>query len=149
MIRRTDWMNVTIENVDFQDLGDLRFRNGQAKSGATTCTMLPFDTQPAYGEYLAEEPANSPATEDALIVIECGAAPATQALIPVQLSHDGKARHATGHIEADPPTSPANRMLFRSYKIVDGAIRAVVQRTDGDTETRRYLFAGGTRWEEA
>ena len=42
----------------------MRFRNGKASSGAVNCTMLPGGARPAYAEFLTEEPANSPVTED-------------------------------------------------------------------------------------
>jgi len=144
-IRRTDWPNVNLMGLDLMDLGDTRFRDGTASSGANHCTMLPGGARPAYAQFLTEEPANSPATEDALILIECGSDGMQQALVPVQLGHD-QARNALGTIEADTPTGPDTRMTFISYTIEQGTIVTTVRKPDGTKETRRYRFDGGTRW---
>src|SRR5690348_15688998 len=55
VIRATDWANVTLENVVFLDLGDLKFRGGEASSGANNCTMLPAGARAVYAEFLTEE----------------------------------------------------------------------------------------------
>ncbi|MFC8616943.1 hypothetical protein ACFT9M_11060 [Micromonospora purpureochromogenes] len=145
-IRRTDWANVTLANLDYLGLGDLRFRNGKASSGANNCTMLPDGARPAYAEFLTEEPANSPVTEDALILIECGSDGLDQALIPVKLGFDQKTRETVGFIQADPPTGPNNRMTFMSYAVERQVIVTTVRKADGGKETRRYRFDGGNTW---
>ncbi len=146
-IRGTDWANVTLVNLGFMDLGDTRFRDGKASSGAVNCTMLPGGAQPVYAEYLAEEPANSPITEDALILIECGSDGMDQAVIPVKLGYDQKARLPIGFIPADPSTGPNNRMTFTSYSIENGVIVTTVRKANGSNETRRYRFDGSMSWE--
>ncbi|MET0493287.1 MAG: hypothetical protein ABW000_09185 [Actinoplanes sp.] len=147
VIRKTDWANVTLANLGFMGLGDTTFRNGKASSGANNCTMLPGGARPAYAEYLTEEPANSPVSEDALILIECGSDGMDQALVPVQLGFDGKTREAIGFIRADQPTGPDNRMTFTSYAVEGRVIVTTVKKTDGSTETRRYRSGGGNTWE--
>jgi hypothetical protein len=147
VIRKTDWANVTLGNLGFMDFGDTTFRNGKASSGANNCTMLPGGAKPAYAEYLTEEPANSPVTEDALILIECGSDGMDQALVPVKLGFDLKTREALGFIRADRPTGPSNRMTFTSYTVEGHVIVTTVKKTDGSTETRRYRFGGGDTWE--
>ena len=146
-IRTTDWANVTLNNLGFLSLGDTEFRDGRASSGANTCTMLPGGARPAYAEYLTEEPASAPVTEDALILVECGSDGMDQALVPVQLGFDQRARNAVGFIKADRPTGPGQRMTFLSYGVDRGQIVTTVRKTDGTQETRRYRFAGGTTWE--
>ncbi|MEU5787608.1 hypothetical protein ABZ754_07745 [Micromonospora purpureochromogenes] len=146
-IRKTDWPDVTLANLAFMDIGEVRFRNGKASSGANNCTMLPGGARPAYAEFLTEEPANSPVTEDALILIECGSDGMDQALIPVQLGFDQKTRETIGFIQADPSTGPDRRMTFTSYTIARGVIVTTVRKADGSQETRRYRFGGGTTWE--
>jgi hypothetical protein len=142
IIRRTDWANVNLRGVGFMDLGDLRFRDGEATTETNHCTLLPGGARPAYGEYLAEEPADSPITEDALVLIECGLDDRLQALLPVKLGFDQKTRSAAGFIQDD-------RVRFLSYRL-DGETIVTTVRTDaGDTETRRYQFAGGITWERA
>ncbi|MGX6604987.1 hypothetical protein ACWKSP_23075 [Micromonosporaceae bacterium Da 78-11] len=149
-IRRTDWPNTTLTGLTFMDFGTARFRDGTASSsGPVECTMLPGGARPAYAEYLAEEPANSPTTEDALILVECGSDGMDQALVPVQLSYDQKSRHTVGFIPADTPTGPNNRMTFTSYTVESGTIVTTVRKTDGSKEMRRYRFDGGTSWERA
>ncbi|MBQ1051881.1 hypothetical protein KBX50_25895 [Micromonospora sp. C51] len=145
-IRATDWANVRLGGVSFMDLGDITFRNGRASSGANNCVMLPGGARPVYAEYLTEEPANSPITEDALILIECGSDAMDQALIMVQLGYDQKERRAVGVIEADPPSRPGERMTFLSYAVEQQVIVTTVRRADGTQETRRYRFNGGNNW---
>ena len=147
VIRTTDWPNVKLVGLDFMSLGDLQFRNGRASSGANNCTMLPGGAKPAYAEYLAEEPASAPVTEDALILIECGSDSMDQALVPVQLGFDQKTRQAVGFIKADRPTGPGKRMTFLSYGVEGRQIVTTVRKTDGTQETRRYRVAGGETWE--
>ncbi len=147
VIRKTDWANVTLGNLGFMGFGDTTFRNGKASSGANNCTMLPGGAKPAYAEYLTEEPANSPVTEDALILIECGSDGMDQALVPVKLGFDLKTRETLGFIRADRPTGPSNRMTFTSYTVEGQVIVTTVRKTDGSTETRRYRFGGGNTWE--
>jgi hypothetical protein len=142
IIRRTDWANVNLHSVGFMDLGDLRFRDGEATTETNHCTLLPGGARPAYGEYLAEEPADSPVTEDALVLIECGLDDRLQALLPVKLGFDQKTRYAAGFIQGD-------RIRFLSYRLDGESIVTTVRTTAGNTETRRYQFAGGTTWERA
>lgn len=149
VLRRTDWANVTLRSLNWMALGDLRFRDGAASSDANNCTMLPGNGSPAYGEFLTEEPAGRPPTEDALILIDCGSDNRDQALVMVQLGADGRARNAAGFIEADTPAGPDRRMTFLTYRIDKGLIVTTVRTTDGGDETRRYRFAGGGRWVRA
>jgi hypothetical protein len=138
IIRRTDWANVSLRGVSFMDQGDLRFRDGTAKN----CSMLPGGAEPAYGEYLTEEPADSPVTEDALVLVECGAGDdRVQALVMVQIGYDRKTRNAGSFIQAD------DAMTFLSYRIDGNDIITTLRKADGGTESRRYRFAGGTTWE--
>ncbi|MGK5440947.1 hypothetical protein ACSNN7_03820 [Micromonospora sp. URMC 105] len=146
-IRRTDWANVTLANLDYLGLGDVRFRDGRVSSGANNCTMLPGGARPAYAEFLTEEPANSPVTEDALILIECGSDGLDQALVPVKLGFDQKTRETMGFIQADPSPGPGSRMTFTSYTVEKGVIVTTVRKADGGRETRRYRFGGGKTWE--
>lgn len=146
-IRRTDWANVTIANL--WQYGKVTFKNGKAASGADNCTMLPGGAHPYYAEFLTEEPANSPVTEDALILVECGSDMRQQALIPVKVGYNQKTREAIGYIEADAPTAPDKRMTFISFSVQNEIIVTDVRKTDGSRETRRYRFAGGARWERA
>ncbi|MFR9775320.1 hypothetical protein ACL02O_04580 [Micromonospora sp. MS34] len=145
-IRSTDWANMTLKGLTFLDFGDATFRNGKASSGANTCTMLPGGARPAYAEYIAEEPANSPVTEDALILIECGSDGMDQALVPVQLAFDQRTRYARGVIPADPANGSGGRMTFTSYTIQSGTIVCTVRKADGSKETRRYRYDGGDNW---
>ena len=146
-IRRTDWAEVNLAGLAFLGFGDADFRGGKASSGANNCTMLPNGIRPAYGEYIAEEPASSPVTEDALVLVDCGSDGLQQALVPVKLGFDGKTREAIGFIPADTPTGPGQRMVFMTYAVRDGGIVTTVRKADGTRETRRYRSGGGTRWE--
>ncbi|KHD72003.1 hypothetical protein MB27_42570 [Actinoplanes utahensis] len=129
------------------NLGDLQFRDGMASSGPTTCAMLPGGARPVYAEFLAEEPAVAPVTEDAVILIECGRDSVDQALVPVQLSFSQRHPGGYGFIAADPRTEgDAARMTFLSYTVQDEAIVTTVRKADGATERRRYLHEGGDRW---
>jgi hypothetical protein len=141
-IRGTDWKNVTIRGL--LNLGDVTFHGGQAHLGYNNCTMLPNAAKPAYADFIAEEPADSPSTEDALVLVECGGDGLDQALIPVQMSGTGRA--AFGAIEADIPTRPDRRMTFTSYHLDRGTIVTTVKRADGGTEIRRYAGNGGSSW---
>ncbi|XVU27932.1 hypothetical protein ACQPZJ_13070 [Actinoplanes sp. CA-054009] len=145
-IRATDWRNVTL--ADLSQYGDITFKNGTgATGGADNCTMLPGGARPFYAEYLAEEPANSPVTEDALILIDCGSDMQQQALVPVKLGYDQKTRQTMGYIKADPPAGPDQPMTFTSYRVQGSTIVTTVKKTDGSTETRRYRYNGGINWE--
>ncbi|MFG1997254.1 hypothetical protein ACGFJ7_45470 [Actinoplanes sp. NPDC048988] len=144
-IRATDWNNVTLKG--FPTLGDLTFKNGKASSGANNCTMLPGGARPFYAEYLAEEPASAPVTEDALILVDCGSDMRQQSLVPVKLGYDQKTRETVGAIKADAPTDWDEAMTFTSYRVENGTIVTTVRKTDGTPETRRYRFNGGTNWE--
>jgi hypothetical protein len=137
IIRRTDWPNVSLRNMTFMDQGDLRFRDGRTDR----CTMLPGGARPAYGDYLTEEPADSPATEDALVLVECDAGDPVQALVMVQIGYDQKSRHAGSFIQADDSTT------VLSYRIDDHDIVTTVRTAAGRTENHRYRFAGGSHWE--
>ena len=127
------------------NVGDLQFRDGRATSGPTVCEMLPGAAQPVYADFLTEEPAIAPATEDALILIECGRDSVDQALIPVQLSFSQQHPGEYGFIRADPRTEEG-RMTFLSYAVQNGAVVTTVRKADGTTERRRYLFDGGDTW---
>jgi hypothetical protein len=138
---------VTLADLGFMELGDLEFRNGKASSGPNNCTMLPGGARPVYAEFLTEEPANSPVTEDALVLIECGSDGLDQALVPVQLGYDQKTRQASGFIKADIPSGPDRRMTFTSYRVEGRLIVTTVRKADGSRETRRYRSGGGGTWE--
>jgi hypothetical protein len=138
---------VTLVGLGHLGFDDARFRNGTATSGANRCTMLPGGARPTYAEYLTEEPADSPITEDALILIECGSDGMDQLLVPVKLAYDQKTRVAMGVIRADVPSGPGKRMTFTSYRVRDGVIVAGVRKADGSTETRRYRSDGGRTWD--
>jgi hypothetical protein len=144
-IRKTDWADVTLANLG--PYGKVTFKNGKAASGPDNCTMLPGGARPAYAEFLTEEPAASPVTEDALILVECGSDMQQQMLVPVKVGYDQKTREAIGFIRADAPTGPDKRMTFTSYRVQGERIVTTVRKTDGSKETRRYRFAGGTKWE--
>ncbi|MFF5075577.1 hypothetical protein ACFY36_00885 [Actinoplanes sp. NPDC000266] len=145
-IRATDWPNVTL--ADLSRYGDVTFKNGKgATGGADNCTMLPGGARPFYAEYLAEEPADSPVTEDALILVGCGSDMQQQALVPVKLGYDQKTRQTMGFIKADPPAGPDKPMTFTSYRVEGETIVTTVKKTDGGTETRRYRYNGGINWE--
>lgn len=148
-IRRTDWAEVNLTDLAFLGFGDADFSGGKASSGANNCTMLPNGVRPSYGEYIAEEPASSPVTEDALVLVDCGSDGRQQALVPVKLGFDGKTREAIGFIPADRPTGPGQRMVFLTYAVRDGGIVTTVRKADGTRETRRYRSGGGTRWERS
>lgn len=145
LIRKTDWADVTLSNL--WRYGRVTFKNGKAAPGPDNCTMLPGGARPAYAEFLTEEPADSPATEDALILVECGSDMQQQLLVPVQVGHNQKTREAIGYIRADAPTGPDKRMTFTSYRIQGETIVTTVRKTDGSRETRRFRFAGGINWE--
>ena len=144
-IRDTDWADVKL--ADLPQYGDLAFSGGKASKGANNCHMLPGGARPYYAEYLAEEPANSPVTEDALILIDCGSDMQQQMLVPVQLGYDRKTRQAVGFIKADPPPAADKSMTFTSYRVEKGVIVTEVRKADGSTETRRYRFGGGNSWD--
>jgi hypothetical protein len=144
-IRKTDWSAVTL--ADLGQYGDVTFKNGKASSGADNCDMLPGGARPYYAEFLTEEPANSPVTEDALILIDCGSDAQQQMLVPVKLGYDQKTRQTVGYISADPPPGPGKQMTFTSYSVQNGVIVTTVRKADGSTETRRYRHDGGKGWE--
>ncbi|MFI6265380.1 hypothetical protein [Micromonospora sp. NPDC051006] len=145
-IRRTDWSNVSLADMNFLDLGDAEFHNGEASFGYNSCTMLPGGARPFYADFIAEEPANSLATEDALVLVECGGDGMHQALLVVQLEYDRKTRYEHSFIEADIPPGPGRRMTFTSYSVERGVIVTTVKKADGGTEKRRYRYDGGSRW---
>ncbi|GAA0586368.1 hypothetical protein GCM10010172_84570 [Paractinoplanes ferrugineus] len=144
-IRGTDWSSVTL--ADLRQYGDVTFKNGKASIGADNCTMLPGGARPYYAEFLAEEPANSPITEDAVVLVACGSDTQQQMLVPVKLGYDRRTRQTMGSIPADPQPGPGRPMTFTSYSVRNGVIVTTVRKTDGGTETRRYRFDGGTSWE--
>ena len=49
----------------------MTFRNG-SNGFDIPCTILPGGAQPVYAEFVVEEPANEPSTEDALVLVELG-----------------------------------------------------------------------------
>ncbi|MEU8181331.1 hypothetical protein AB0B85_00305 [Micromonospora sp. NPDC049044] len=151
-IRRTDWPNAVIRKLDFCGESDdsVAFRNG-SNGFDVPCRILPAGARPVYGEFIVEEPANAPSTEDALVLVELGNPNAArrQALVPVQLSDNGRGRYAWPVIKGDAPgSSGAQVMTFVSYRLVGQNVEATVRRLDGGTETRRWRKADGSgNWE--
>ncbi|MGC4879108.1 hypothetical protein ACLQ26_22970 [Micromonospora sp. DT43] len=138
-IRGTDWRNVVISGLAFCGESDtVRFRNG-SNGLDVPCTILPRGAQPVYAEFVVEEPAIAPSTEDALVLVELGNPGAwrRQALVPVQLSYNGRDRYARPVIRGDAP-SGGKVMTFTSYRVVGQDVEATVRRLDGGTETRRW-----------
>ena len=97
-------MRAPLPAVAVMDLGDLRFRDGKASAEANNCTMLPGGARPAYAEFLTEEPAGNPVTEDALVLVECGSDGMDQALVPVKLG--AEARRARPSASSGPIRPP-------------------------------------------
>lgn len=152
-IRQTNWPNSVIQNLRFCAEPDRKvtFRNG-TNGLDIPCLILPGGAAPVYADFLVEEPANAPRTEDALVLVELGnpGAARRQALVPVQVGFDGRTLAARGHIAGDDPSPAGDRvMTFISYRILDGnRVEAKVRRLDGTTETRRYRQQGMTdTWE--
>ncbi|MEU4472039.1 hypothetical protein [Micromonospora sp. NPDC023888] len=151
-IRRTNWPNAVIRKLDFCGESDdaVAFRNG-SNGFDVPCRILPGGARPVYGEFLVEEPANAPSTEDALVLVELGNPDAArrQALVPVQLSDNGRGRYAWPVIKGDESSSAGDRvMTFVSYRLVGQNVEATVRRLDGGTETRRWRQADGSgNWE--
>ncbi|MFG2050810.1 hypothetical protein ACGFIW_25680 [Micromonospora sp. NPDC048935] len=151
-IRQTDWPNAVIRKLGFCGESDdsVAFRNG-SNGFDVPCRILPGGAQPVYGEFIVEEPANAPSTEDALVLVELGNPNAArrQALVPVQLSDNGRGRYAWPVIRGDQPGSGgAQVMTFASYRLVGQNVEATVRTLDGGTETRRWRKADGSgNWE--
>ncbi|WP_433124774.1 hypothetical protein ACQPWW_20530 [Micromonospora sp. CA-240977] len=151
-IRRTNWPDAVIRNLDFCGESDdaVAFRDG-SNGFDVPCRILPGGARPVYGEFIVEEPANAPSTEDALVLVELGNPDAArrQALVPVQLSDNGRGRYAWPVIKGDEPSSAGDRvMTFVSYRLVGQNVEATVRRLDGGTETRRWRKADGSgNWE--
>ncbi|GAB3931987.1 hypothetical protein [Micromonospora vulcania] len=151
-IRRTDWRDVTIRSLGFcgESDGSVTFRNG-SNGFDVPCRILPGGARPVYAEFLVEEPANAPSTEDALVLVELGNTDAArqQALVPVQLADDGRTRSAWPVIKGDPSSASGDRaMTFLSYRVLSGHVEAIVRRLDGRTETRRWRQVDyGGNWE--
>lgn len=151
-IRRTDWPNAVIRNLRFCGESDdsVRFRDG-SNGFDVPCTMLPGGSRPVYAEFVVEEPANAPSTEDALVLVELGnpGAARRQALVPVQLSEDGRGLYAWPVIQGDAPSADGGQaMTFTSYRVVGEHVEATVRRLDGGSETRRWRKADGSgNWE--
>ncbi|MBW6436955.1 hypothetical protein KZ829_24740 [Actinoplanes hulinensis] len=108
--------------------------------------MLPHAAKPVYAEFLTEEPANAPATEDALVLVELGNPDAArqQALVPIQLAPDGRALQAGPAIKGDVPSPAGDKvMTFTSYRVdeVKRHVFATVRTGDGRSEVRRYRQA--------
>ncbi|MGC4838147.1 hypothetical protein ACLQ3D_26945 [Micromonospora vinacea] len=145
-IRRTDWPNATIRNLGFCGESDsVVFRNG-SNGLDIPCRILPNGARPVYAEFITEEPANAPSTEDALVLVELGNIDAArrQALVPVQLA-DGGGRHAWPVILGDDSSPSGDRvMTFVSYRVVGEDVQATVRKLDGGTETRRWRKADGS-----
>ncbi|WP_410809302.1 hypothetical protein [Micromonospora sp. 067-2] len=135
---------MTIANL--RKYGDVRFRDGKAALGYNNCTMLPGGARPYYADFITEEPANSPATEDALVLVECGGDTTQQILLMIQLGNDQKTRSEHSSIQADIPPDFDRRMTFLSYSVDRGIVRTTVRTANGSTEQRRYRYDGGTRW---
>ena len=144
-IRKTDWRNVSVQGLDFCGGGNVAtFRNG-SNNNDVPCLMLPGGAQPVYAEFLVEEPANRPATEDALVLVQLGnpGAALRQALVPVAIAADGRTRIAWPVIKGDEPSAAGDKaMTFTAYRVEKGTVVATVKRLDGGSETRRYRQAG-------
>ncbi|MEU4531394.1 hypothetical protein AB0F49_24525 [Micromonospora ureilytica] len=151
-IRQTDWPNAVIRNLKFCGESDnsVSFRNG-SNGFDVPCKILPGGARPVYAEFIVEEPANAPSTEDALVLVELGNPDAArrQALVPVQLADNGRNRNAWPVILGDQSSSAGDRvMTFVSYRVVGENVEATVRKLDGGTETRRWRKAdGGGNWE--
>lgn len=147
-IRKTDWHNVTIRGLKFcggQD--EVTFRKG-IDDYDPACMMLPDEAQPVYADILVEEPANRPATEDALVLVAIGGT-GWQALLPIQIDVDGKTRIAWPAIENDPSRAADYPVTFTSYRVENAdTVVATVKTVDGKSETRQYrqIDASGN-WE--
>ncbi|RAO19541.1 hypothetical protein [Micromonospora noduli] len=150
-IRRTDWPNAVIQNLGFCGESDdsVKFRNG-SNGLDIPCRILPNGARPVYAEFIVEEPAIAPSTEDALVLVELGNRDAArrQALVPVQLA-DGGGRYAWPVILGDDSSPLGDRvMTFVSYRVVGEDVQATVRKLDGGTETRRWRRADGSgNWE--
>ncbi|MEW2429420.1 hypothetical protein AB0877_15530 [Micromonospora sp. NPDC047644] len=151
-IRRTDWPNAVIRDLTFCGESDdsVKFRNG-SNGFDIPCRILPNGARPVYADFVTEEPANAPSTEDALVLVELGnpGAARRQALVPVQLSYDGRERYARPVILGDDSSPLGDRvMTFVSYRVVDQTVQATVRKLDGGTETRRWRTVNfGGEWE--
>ncbi|MEU7611769.1 hypothetical protein [Micromonospora sp. NPDC049204] len=149
-IRRTDWPNAVIDNLKFCGGSDdkVTFRNG-SNGAAVPCKILPGGASPVYAEFIVEEPAIAPSTEDALILVELGnpGSRRAQALVPVQLSDTGGKRSAWPYIVGD-SDGPDEIETFISYRVVGQNVQATVRKLDGSTEKREWRKADGSgRWE--
>lgn len=147
-IRKTDWGNVTVHGLKFCQSGGgtVRFRDG-SNGLDIPCLMLPHGARPVYADFLTEEPANAPATEDALVLVELGNPDAArrQALVPIQIDTDGRTRNAGLAILGDQPSAAGDRvMTFTAYRVdTSDRVIATVRTLDGRTETRRYRQDSG------
>lgn len=151
VIRQTDWPDAVIRNLKFCAEADpVRFRNG-SNGLDVPCRILPGGARPVYAEFIVEEPANAPSTEDALVLVELGNRDAArrQALVPVQLADNGRDRYAWPVILGDDSSPSGNQvMTFVSYRVVGQNVEATVRKLDGGTETRRWRKADGSgNWE--
>ena len=146
-IRGTDWRNAAVHGLKFclEVVDDVvEFRNG-SNGLDIPCKILPGGAPPVYAEFLVEEPANRPATEDALVLVELGNPDAArrQALVPVALGADGRTLIAWPAIEGDQPSPMGDQvMTFTSYHVEQNVVVATVKGLDGAPETRRYRQAG-------
>lgn len=152
-IRDTDWRNATLRDLDFCGVpdADVKFRDG-TDGNDIPCVILPGGARPAYADFLTEEPADAPRTEDALVLVELGTQGAArrQALVPVQLGTGGRTLNARPAIEGDEPSPAGDKvMTFTAYRVEDDrTVTATVRTLAGRTETRRYRQADGTpTWE--
>ncbi|MGC5310565.1 hypothetical protein [Micromonospora zamorensis] len=151
-IRRTNWPNAVIRNLKFCGESDdsVSFRNG-SNGFDVPCRILPGGARPVYAEFIVEEPANAPSTEDALVLVELGNPDAArrQALVPVQLADNGRNWYAWPVILGDDSSPTGDRvMTFVSYRVVGQNVEATVRKPDGNTETRRWRKADGSgNWE--
>ncbi|MEU7800257.1 hypothetical protein AB0B10_13370 [Micromonospora arborensis] len=151
-IRQTDWANAVIDKLSFCGESDdsVEFRNG-SNGFDVPCRILPDGAQPVYAEFIVEEPANAPSTEDALVLVELGNPNAArrQALVPVQLSDNGSGRYAWPVILGDDSSASGDRaMTFISYQVVGEHVEATVRNLDGSTENRRWRkYNGSGNWE--
>lgn len=145
-IRQIDWSNASIRGLDFCGESDdvVEFRDG-SNGNDIPCVILPGAARPVYAEFLVEEPANRPATEDALVLVELGnqGAARRQALVPVAVGADGRTLIAWPVIKGDQPSPMGDKvMTFTAYRIEQNIVVATVKRLDGTVETRRYRQGG-------
>ncbi|MFG1836875.1 hypothetical protein ACGFH8_00415 [Micromonospora sp. NPDC049175] len=144
-IRRTDWPNAVINNLKFcGGSATVTFRSG-SNGAPVPCRILPGGARPVYAEFLVEEPAIAPSTEDALVLVQLGdpGSRRAQALVPVQLSDTGGKRSAWRPILIGSGNHADEIETFISYRVVGEQVQATVRKLDGSTEKRQWRNADG------